>query len=273
MLLTVICLPFTRTQLAFKAKVSFVLLDHYCKVAESYDDYYLELDQAQIESVVESLDLQPDHVMADIGGGTGRFAEEIFQLAGLKKKILCVEPSAEMLEKAKGRKGVEPVLKTGEEFFSDVSLRGTIDRVLFKYSFHHLSDPLSVFKDIERSLRPNGLCLIVSIRSISCYKRFAEVTGLAGEYHPLDENQGICQMFKEANFNVETSVIELPLILRKAKFYSMLRGHFMSSLYSISDQQIEKGIEVLEQGEFSRIEENEQISSTLTHVLIKARKS
>ncbi|KAK2571122.1 hypothetical protein P5673_003683, partial [Acropora cervicornis] len=155
------------------------LKDHYCKVAESYDDYYLELDQAQIESVVESLDLQPDHVMADIGGGTGRFAEEIFQLARLKKKILCVEPSAEMLEKAKGRKGVEPVLKNGEEFFSDVSLRGTLDRVLFKYSFHHLSDPLSVFKDIERSLRPNGLCLIVSIRSISCYKRFAEVTGLA----------------------------------------------------------------------------------------------
>ena len=250
-----------------------MLLDHYCKVAESYDDYYSELDQAQIKSVVKALDLQPDHVMADIGGGTGRFAKEIFKLAGLKNAIMCVEPSAEMLEKAKGRKGVDPVLKTGEEFFDDVSLRGTLDRVLFKYSFHHLSDPLSVFKDIERSLRPNGLCLIVSIRSISCYKRFAEVTGIAGEYHAPEENQRTCKMLKEANFDVETSVVESPLILRKAKFYSMLRGHFMSSLYRITDQEIEKGIEILEQGEFGRIEENEEISGILTHVFIKAKKS
>ena len=251
----------------------FAFLDHYNKVAESYDDYYLELDQAEIESVVEYLDLQPDHVVSDVGAGTGHLAEKIFKIAGLKNPIICVDPNAEMLEKSSGRKGVVGVLKTAEEFFDDVSLCPTLDRVLFKGCIHHLLEPLSAFKNIERSLRPNGLCLIVSMRSISCYKRFAEAVGMDADYLPPEEVHAMCKMLKEANFDVSTSLVELPFNLKKAKFYNMLRGRFLSRLYSLTDEQIEKGIDVLEQGEFGRIEGNEEIASILENVVIKATKS
>ncbi|XP_068715106.1 uncharacterized protein [Montipora foliosa] len=249
------------------------LNDHYCKVADNYDDYYMELEDAQLQNVVESLDLQTDHVMVDVGGGTGRFAEEIFKLARLKKQIFCVEPSAEMLEKTKGREGVIPVLKTGEEFFADPSLRDNFDRVMFKYSFHHLSDPLPVFKDVERSLRSDGFCLILSIRSITFFKRFAEVTGLATEYHPQEEIHETSRMLQKANLDVETSLVKLKCNFRKAKFYSMLRGRFMSSLFKLTDQEIEKGIEMLEQGELGQIEDNDEVEGFLTHVVIKAKKT
>lgn len=251
----------------------FELKDHYNKVAESYDDYLSEIEEAQIESVVEYLDLQPDHVVIDVGAGTGHTAEKIFKIAGLKNPIICVDPSAEMLEKASGRKGVVGVLKTAEEFFDDVSLCPTLDRVLLKGCIHHLLEPLSAFKNMERSLRPNGLCLIVFMRSISCYKRFSEAIGIDAEYLPPQEVHAICKMLEEANFDVSTSLVELPFNLKKAKFYNMLRGRFMSSFYSLTDEQIEKGIDVLEQGEFGRIEGNEEIASILENVVIKATKS
>ena len=251
----------------------FAFLDHYNKVAESYDDYLSEIEEAQIESVVEYLDLQPDHVVIDVGAGTGQSAEKIFKIAGLKNPIICVDPSAEMLEKASGRKGVVGVLKTAEEFFDDVSLCPTLDRVLFKGCIHHLLKPLSAFKNMERSLRPNGLCLIVFMRSISCYKRFSEAIGIDAEYLPPEEVHAICKMLEEANFDVSTSLVELPFNLKKAKFYKMLRGRFMSSLFSLTDEQIEKGIDVLEQGEFGQIEGNEEIESILKNVVIKATKS
>lgn len=124
----------------------FAFIDHYSKVAESYDEYLSEIEEAQIGNVVEYLDLQPDHVVVDVGGGTGYSAEEIFKIAGLKNPIICVDPSAEMLEKANGRKGVVRVFKTAEEFFDDVSLCRTLDRVLFKGCIHHLQEPLPVLK-------------------------------------------------------------------------------------------------------------------------------
>ena len=233
----------------------------------------MELEDAQLQNVVESLALQTDHVMVDVGGGTGRFAEGIFKLTQLKNPIFCVEPSSEMIEKAKGRKGVIPVLKTGEEFFADPSLCGKFDRVMFKYSFHYLCDPLPVFKDVERSLRSNGFCLILSIRGISCFKRFAEVTGLATEYHPLEEIHETSRMLQEANLDVETSLVKLKCNFRKAKFYSMLRGRFISTLFKLTDQEIEKGIEMLEQGELGQIEDNDEVEGFLTHVVIKAKKT
>ena len=222
--------------------------------------------------MVEILDLQTDHVVADVGGGTGRFAEEIFKLVRLKNPVLCVEPSEEMLEKAKTRKGVVPVLKTGEEFFDDPSLNGSLDRVLLKYCFHYLSDPLMVFKDVERSLRPNGLCLILSIRSISCFTRFAEAVGIDTEYHPTEDVHKTSRMLQEANFGVETSLEKFKCNFKKAKFYSMLRGRFMSTLYKLTDKEIEKGIEELEK-EFGLIGDNEEIENVLTNVVIKAKKS
>ena len=223
--------------------------------------------------MVEYLDLQPDHVVCDVGAGTGRTAENIFKRAGLKNPIICVEPSAGMLEKASGRKGVVGVLKTAEEFFDDVSLCPNLDRVLFNGCIHHLPEPSSVFKNMERSLRPNGLCLIMSMRSLSCYKRFAEATDINAEYLPPEEVHATRKMLEEANFDVSTSLVELPLKLKKAKFYNMLRGRFVSRLYSLTDEQIKKGIDVLEQGEFGGIEENEEIESILKNAVIKATKS
>ena len=212
-------------------------------------------------------------MVVDVGGGTGQSAEEIFKFAQLKNPVRCVEPSAEMLQKAKERKGVVPVLKTAEEFFNDTSLQRCFDRVLFKYCVHHLSDPRPVFKDVERSLRPNGLFMVWSLRSISCFKPFAEVTGIDTEYTTAEEIQEYSRMLEEANFDVESSLVEIKCSLKKSKFYAMLRGRFMSTLYKLRKEKIETGIDALERGELGLIKDNEEIENYVTNVVIKAKKS
>lgn len=272
-IIVVICLRKIFVPARQEQSFSFAFLDHYGKVADKYDYYYWEIEEVQTAIAMEYLDLQSDHVVVDVGGGTGYSATKIFKIAGLKNPITCVDPSAEMLGKANGRKGVVLVLKTAEEFFDDVSLCRTLDRVLLKGCFHHLSEPGAVFKNMERSLRPNGLCLIVNVKTISCYMKFAEVTGIDVEYPAPDIIQMTCKLLEEANFGVETLLVESSVSLKKAKFYDMLRGRFMSSLYSLTEKQIEKGIEILEQGEFGRIESNGEIESILKSVVIKATKS
>lgn len=247
------------------------LKDHYCNLADSYDHYYLEFEDVQVQSAIESLDLHPNHVIVDIGGGTGRFAEKMSKFARLKNPITCVDPCAEMIEKAKGREGIIPVLKTGEEFFKDALPRGSFDRVLFKYSLHHLQDPLPVFKAVERSLCSNGMCLVWIFRSLSCYKLFRQATDIP-EQTSLEKIQEICKLLEEANFEVETSKMEYKYGFTKSKFYSMLRGRFMSPMYKMTDPEIEKGIESLERGELGLLKDHEIIETVLVNCAIKAKK-
>ena len=230
----------------------------------------MEIHDAQLQAVSKKLELQPDHVLVDVGGGTGRFSEQLFKFARLKNQVICVEPSKEMLEKAKHRKGVIPVLKTGEDFFHDPSVLNRFDRVLFVQSDHHLREPLSVFRDIERSLRPDGICSIWQLKSHSCFQMFSDV--VAAKSYPSDRHVKTCRILKEANFEVEMSWVHLQYGLAKSKLYSMLRGRFITNLYALNDQEIEEGIATLEQTELKFVHEDDVIENKASYVVIQAKK-
>lgn len=102
------------------------------------------------------LDLKPHHMVADIGSGNGFIAENIFESSGLKNPVWCVEPSAEMQELARKRKGFYPVQKTAGEFFSDPRISQCFDMVVAVCSTHHFVDPDAVYEGIFRALRPSG---------------------------------------------------------------------------------------------------------------------
>lgn len=243
---------------------------HYNNVADNYDDYFMEIHDAQLQSVVEKLDLQPHHVMVDVGSGTCRFAEEVFKFAQLQNPILCVEPFAEMLAKAKGRKGVLPVLRDGEEFFNDASLCGWFDRVLFIQSYHHLQEPLSVLKNIERSLRSGGICSIWNLTSHSGFEMFSRVT--QAKRYSSSRHDETYRLLEKANFEVEKLEVHLTYALTKSKLYSMLRGRFISNLYELTDQEIEDGIEILEQNGLKSLQQDDVIENKATYLVIQGKK-
>ena len=128
-------------------------------MAKRYDDFYKATYEAVIPVLIECLDLRPQHHVLDIGSGTGFIAKSLSKLSGLENPIWCVDPSAEMQEVSRKRKGVYPIQKRAEEFFSDPKLSQYFDRVVAVFSVHHVADPVDVYKGIIRSLRPGGIFL------------------------------------------------------------------------------------------------------------------
>ena len=229
----------------------------------------MELHDALPPHMIDVMDLKSDHVMADIGSGTGNLSMKLFERAQLKNPVVCVEPSAEMHKKALGREGISPVLKTGQEYFNDASVRCRFDRVLFMQSDHHLPDPLAVFKGVERSLRPNGVCSIWILKGHSCFIRFRDVTD--AKLYPNDYKE-TCRLLEEANLEVKESWVEVTYGLKKSKFYRMLRGHFISNLHGMTDEEIEEGINKLEQGELGSYNDDYVIKNEAKFVVLQAKK-
>ena len=126
---------------------------------------------------MKCLDLKPEHVVADIGSGTGAIAKDLFELSGLYNPIWCVDPSVEMQEVARQKKGVNSILKTAEEFFSNPQISERFDRVIATISAHHFVNADAVFEGILCSLRPGGFFLqfnaikstLPSFKSAKCF--------------------------------------------------------------------------------------------------------
>ena len=251
-----------------------LISDHYRAVAANYDEYFAELYDEFFQSVIEQVDFDPEHMIADVGSGTGYLAEKLFNFAKLKNPIVCVEPCEKLHLKAMKRKGVIPIMKTGEDFFNeDVSAHGRFDRVLMIQSDHHFSDPMKIFKGVEKSLRVGGICAIVNLKHHSYYSLFSEATGAM--MYPSDRHVKTCNMLEEANFKVEMSWFEGKHNLERAKFYSMLRGRFITNLYSMSDNQIKEGIEKmkkLEQGKLELSKDDDFIENHVHIVVLVAKK-
>jgi len=91
--------------------------EYYSSIANNYEYLYQETYKELIPLLMKSLDLKPHYIVADIGSGTGLIAENIFESFGLGNPVWCVDPSKEMQDLARKRKGIYPVQKTAEEFF------------------------------------------------------------------------------------------------------------------------------------------------------------
>ena len=216
--------------------------------------------------LVKSLDLKPHHIVADIGSGNGFIAENIFESFALKNPVWCVDPSTEMQEVARRRKGTYPVQKTAEEFFSDPKISQRFDTILGVFSTHHFVDPHAVYEGIFRSLRPSGS--FVQFDSVHhnhpIFKMAAN--GYSSYFQKVNERKQFLReikvqgKFSQEEFSVAWSVT-------KSKFYEMFRRRYVSTFHQFSDEQIEAGIKELE-GEALKDVKDEDLINCNTVVLV-----
>jgi len=132
---------------------------------------WLERPERRIEErpdeMVAALPLEPDHVVADIGAGSGYLT---FRLSARvpEGEVLAVDIQPEMLERlvrARDEReidNVRPVLGT----VTDPKLpEGGVDLALMVDAYHEFSHPREMMQALFRSLREGGIAALAEYRA------------------------------------------------------------------------------------------------------------
>ena len=134
------------------------VLKEYRRLAPEYDRRWSFYIEATLRETLVRLRIQPrDHVL-DVGCGTGMLLEQI-SAASPQAQLSGMDPSAEMLQIARGRLGENVNLHEGYAESLPFT-NAAFDVVVSTNAFHYFRDPLGSLREIRRVLRPGGTTVI-----------------------------------------------------------------------------------------------------------------
>eukprot|EP00040_Diaphanoeca_grandis_P004322 m.28131 g.28131 ORF g.28131 m.28131 type:complete len:302 (+) comp15868_c0_seq2:249-1154(+) len=234
--------------------------DHYAAIGATYSEaFFYEKDSAyekwQFTHILSQLACDSHHTVVDLGGGTGRTAQLIYQGCKLKNPVMCVDNAASMLAACANREGVVSVLD-GIEGFA-LREKQHYDRAMMKEVVHHLGNSderVKVFKQIHAQLNTKGKLLIVTRPKIPEYPFFKKAMDVWSLAQPSE--QQLVDDFKSAGFTSITSSVEkfnvgLPL----SSWCTMIRNRFWSTFSNFTDDEIEEGVLEIQQ-RFQKTKQN-----------------
>jgi ubiquinone/menaquinone biosynthesis C-methylase UbiE/uncharacterized protein YbaR (Trm112 family) len=112
-----------------------------------------------IINVIGSLGAAPGRRLIDVGSGSG-WGSRLFAEAGYDPWMVDFEPNSLWL----GGLYEHPAMGPGKRVVADASLMpfpdGTFDVALIKEFAHHVDDKERLFAEVNRVLRPGGLCVL-----------------------------------------------------------------------------------------------------------------
>jgi len=125
-------------------------LDHFSWIAPYYDRIFQVRDVEQLLTFVAP---EPGHRLLDVGGGTGRIAQ---QFIGRVAQVCILDPSPRMLEEGQ-RKGI--CITQGESEWLPFGA-GTFERIIVIDAFHHMRNQEMAAHELTRVLVPGGRLVI-----------------------------------------------------------------------------------------------------------------
>ena len=236
---------------------------YYNDLAPNYDEFHSPRIQASVDALTPHLELRPDDILADIGGGTGLFSHLVWKQGILKSPVLCVDPSPEMLAVASRREGVQPLLTSAEEFVcQEYMTKYNVTKLIFLFSVHYTADVTRLLEKAAKCLPVGGKC-IVCIRVIPTLPYFSAAQNEFKSEHYSKKKAEVLS-FVSNTPHVEVSIHEQPLTYKmpKSLWYTVLRNRFEAHLEVFSDERIEDGIRELEETTFKGVGAEEQIVIT-----------
>jgi ubiquinone/menaquinone biosynthesis C-methylase UbiE len=157
--------------------------------AEAYDARHARFRnvEKENEAILESLCIEPEHVLVEFGTGTGAFA---LQAAARCAAVYAVDISRAMLEfaqKKAGRAGITNILFCHGGFLTYSHAAAPVDAIVTNTAFHHLPDLWKgvALDRMNRILKPGGRLYLSDVvfeqRNLSeNIHRMIEALGLAG---------------------------------------------------------------------------------------------
>lgn len=118
------------------------------------------------DEVVENMRLEPHHVVADIGAGSGYFSFRIARKVP-EGKVLAVDIQPEMLQLIESQKGEQDVANI-EGVLGEVDNPNlppnSIDAAIMVDAYHEFSHPFEMINGIYQALRPGGRIFLLEYR-------------------------------------------------------------------------------------------------------------
>ena len=146
-------------------------------VAVTYDDWYNHPQGRQVfdaELKAVEMHIPKEGIGLELGAGTGIFAE---QLTGVRRTVVCLDPSGEMLKKATER-GMASVLGVGEALPLRV---GVLDFTYMVTVLEFLEDPAAVLGEIRETAKGGAELTLLFINSESSWADLYRDIGSKGD--------------------------------------------------------------------------------------------
>ena len=194
---------------------------------ENYIKYRPSYPKEIISFLENDLNLQKNQRIADIGSGTGLFAELLLQE---KYEVVCIEPNEEMRKAAEKRLSHYKTFSSFSQRAEHTSLDAhSIDLIVVATAFHWM-EPVATKKEFKRILKPNGnIVLIWNIRKTD--NPFLKEYHLLKQLNSIDPphnnvNEEIIQAFFAPKFMMTKSFDNVQLLN-----FEGLKGLLLSSSY------------------------------------------
>jgi len=245
--------------------------NHYKRASENYHSAFFhsgEYESWQLELIMKHLDISKNDRLLDLGGGTGRFASLVYEKGGLKYPVTCVDPSQDMLQHTKKFEGVVAICSDALEF-SQSKNDIAYDRILMKEVVHHLGeeDLKTTFSALQNKLVKNGKLVICTRPQDVEYPFFQEAHAVWRKNQPPKEY--FVALLQQSGFSVSSvSVQKYPVSLDINWWITMIRNRFWSTFSEFDDDNIEKGINEIQES----FGQSRFVSFAEKYVLIVAQK-
>ena len=128
--------------------------------------------------VLDSLDLRPGEVVADLGAGSGYFTFRMAPKVGETGRVLAVEIQEAMLTALRARAATKKATNVEVVQGSEVDPHlpaGGVNLVLIVDVYHELAYPFEVMTKVRESLKPKGRVVFVEYRKEDPMVRIKEV--------------------------------------------------------------------------------------------------
>jgi SAM-dependent methyltransferase len=131
------------------------------EVAQGFEDEGREVYERRMD-VLAVLDLQPGMAIADIGAGSGFYADLMLPKIGTSGHIYLVEISERWLDYLREKFAASEQVSVVEGSEREVMLpANSVDLVFASDTYHHFEYPAETLASIHRALRPGGRFVIL----------------------------------------------------------------------------------------------------------------
>lgn len=215
---------------------------HYEHLADSYDEFlYWSPDfvGCLTDKIVDMLELQPDDVLVDLGGGTGMYSLAILERVSFKRPVTVVDPFPDMLRRIPKEAPITPVTANAVDYSASAS---PCSKILMKEAIHHVDRKPELFSRLYERLASGGRILLVHVDPNQVeYPLFdAALENARRSFADPDE---MMALLRAAGFDAHRDELAWCHDVPTDRYHRMVEERYMSVLTSLDDEQFRAGLE------------------------------